>query len=71
MPKQVYAGPPHVELVQVAAAAGGEKGDEAVAGQADFFTGIEIEVVGVDLHPARRPARTPIPTSVSAAIRWL
>ena len=49
----------HVEFVQMAAATGREKRDDAIAGQADFFTGVEIEVVRVDLHPACGTARRP------------
>lgn len=40
----------------MAAPAGGQKGDQAVARQTNFLAGVEVEVVGVDLHPARRTA---------------
>ena len=53
--EQIDFGPADVEFVQMAAAAGGQKRDDAVAGQADFLAGVEIEVVGVDLHPPRGP----------------
>ena len=54
--EKVHPGPADVELVEMAAAAGGQKGNQAVAGNADLFARVEIEVVGVDLHPARGAA---------------
>ena len=54
--EQIEPHAPHVEFVEMAAAAGREEGHQPVAGHANFLAGVEIVVVGVDLHPPRRPA---------------
>ena len=58
--QQVVADRANVQLVQLAAAAGGDHGDELVVGQANFLPAVEVEIVGHGLDPVLRTALEPV-----------
>lgn len=49
--QQIVADAAEIEFVQMPAASGGNECNEAVAGEANLLTGIEIKIVRVDPHP--------------------
>jgi hypothetical protein len=51
--EKIHSRSANVELIEMAAAARRQERDQAVAGEPDLFASVEIEVVGVDLHPSR------------------